>query len=307
MLTLVESILENPKVILFAQERRIKDVLIARLKAEGVPYEDRMDALEKVEYPKPNEEFIYGSFNEFAKYHPWLDGENIRPKTIARDMFERCHDFGDYINEMGLARSEGILLRHLSQVYKTAKQNVPESYHTEEFYEVLTYFYTMIKRVDSSLLDEWESMMRGEIVRVSVRYEPSKGDEPGPVDIASDIKALSARVRNELYLLQRSLADKNYEDACERIKQCTDDPWTPKRFESAMSPYFEEHRAIDVTPRARQPLNTVIREVSRGVFDVQQKIIDPEGDEDWALCCKVDLQETWNEQEPLVELERIGT
>jgi hypothetical protein len=46
----------------------------------------RMAELEKLEYPKPNREFIYDTYNAYAKKHPWI-GENIRPKSIARDTF----------------------------------------------------------------------------------------------------------------------------------------------------------------------------------------------------------------------------
>src|SRR3979409_1202060 len=131
MLSLVESILENPDVVLYSQLRRLKDQKIAELKAQGMEYDQRMEELEKLEWPKPLREFIYVSFNDFAQKHPWVGEENIRPKSVAREMVERFSSFNDYVRDYGLQRSEGVLLRYLGQAYKTLIQTVPESMKTE--------------------------------------------------------------------------------------------------------------------------------------------------------------------------------
>ncbi|MCP4677419.1 MAG: DUF3516 domain-containing protein [Deltaproteobacteria bacterium] len=306
VLTLVEAILEDPTIILLRQTDRIKDELIARLKAEGVEYEERMAELEKVEHEKPNAEIIYESFNAFSKHHPWVGGDNIRPKSVARHMFENCFGFTDYIRELNAARSEGALLRYLSQVYKTAVQNVPESYWNEEFEGILSFFYTMLRIVDSSLIDEWERMMHGEIALPRDRFEEKARPEK-PVDIAADFKKFTARIRNELHLLLGSLASRNFEGACDLVRQTEENTWSSERFAEEIRPFFEEYKSIDVTPRARQPLNTAIIEVAPRQWEVQQKIIDPEGDDDWALHCFVDLEEPiQDEKAPIIELRRIG-
>ncbi len=306
VLSLVEAILENPTIILLRQTDRIKDELIARLKAEGVEYEERMAELEKVEHEKPNAELIYESFNAFSQHHPWVGGDNIRPKSVARHMFENCFGFTDYIRELNAARSEGVLLRYLSQVYKTAVQNVPESYWNEEFEGILSFFYTLLRVVDSSLLDEWERMMHGEIALPGDRLEEKPRHEK-PVDIAADFKKFTLRVRNEAHLLLGSLASHNFEGACDLVRQTDENTWSKERFAEETKPFFEEYKAIDVTPRARQPLNTSIIKVASRQWEVQQKIIDPEGDEDWALHCFIDLQESLeDEKAPVIELRRIG-
>ena len=94
---MVEAMLENPRPILDEQTRRAKDELIARLKAEGVEYEERMRRLEEVTYPKPEEEFLYQTFREFAQRYPWAREDDVRPKSIARDMVERYLGFRDYV------------------------------------------------------------------------------------------------------------------------------------------------------------------------------------------------------------------
>src|SRR5690606_33518981 len=114
VLTLVESILENPYPVLYKQLDREKRKKLEELKAQGVDYEDRIAELENVEWPKPNRDFVYSTFNDFAARHPWVGDENIRPKSIAREMIEAYHSFNEYVRELGLQRSEGVLLRYLS-------------------------------------------------------------------------------------------------------------------------------------------------------------------------------------------------
>ena len=126
LLTLVESILEDPDIILRKQLDRVKDQKMAEMKMEGIEYDQRMEELEKLEYPKPNREFIYSTFNAFADQHPWVGQENIRPKSIAREMFEKFRSFADYIRDYELQRAEGLLLRHLNSVYKVLTQTVPD-------------------------------------------------------------------------------------------------------------------------------------------------------------------------------------
>ena len=158
VLTLVESILENPELILRKQLDRIKDRAVAQMKADGVEYEQRMEELEKLEYPKPRRDFIYETFNAFADRHPWVGEENIRPKSIAREMFENFRSFAEYVLDYELQRSEGLLLRHLNSVYKVLSQTVPDGVKTVEVVEIELYLRTLLRQVDSSLEDEWERM-----------------------------------------------------------------------------------------------------------------------------------------------------
>jgi superfamily II RNA helicase len=302
-LTLVESILEDPKAVLFRQLDRLKGDLVARLKAEGVPYEERMEQLEHVEHPKPNAEFVYESFAAFAEVHPWVGGEGIRPKSVAREAFERMADFNDYVLHYGLHRSEGVLLRYLSQTYKTALKNVPESYWDETFEDILAFLHGVVRRTDSSLLEEWEVLMAGPVSEPAA-VEPSRPERP--VSVADDPRAFRARVRGELHVLLGALSRRDYEAACNLLHRTDRHDWTPEAFEQALAPYFEEHAAIDVTPAARMAHLTTIREDEKRVWRCSQKIVDPEGDEDWGIECVIDLGEPRDETGPLIELIRIG-
>src|SRR6185312_15346742 len=152
LLTLVESILEDPDIILRKQLDRVKDQKMAEMKMEGIEYDARMEELEKCEYPKPNREFVYSTFNAFADRHPWVGQENIRPKSIVREMFEEFRSFADYIKGYELQRAEGVLLRYLSSAYKVLAQTVPDSAKNEVVREMEVYLSSMIKQVDSSLM-----------------------------------------------------------------------------------------------------------------------------------------------------------
>ena len=148
--------------------------------------------------------------------------------------------------------------------------------------------------------------MHGEIALPGDRFEEKPRPEK-PVDIAADFKKFTLRIRNELHLLLGSLASRNFEGACDLVRQTEENTWSSQRFAEEMGPFFEEYEAIDVTPRARQSLNTTIIEVAPRQWEVQQKIIDPKGDDDWALHCFIDLEESLeDEKAPVIELRRIG-
>jgi hypothetical protein len=301
-LSLVEAILENPRAVLERQVDRIKDELIGRLKAEGVEYEERMERLRAVEHPQPMRELIEETFTAFAAMHPWVGDESVRPKSVAREMFEGYVAFNDYVNLYGLQRSEGVLLRYLSQVYKTAVQTVPPSFWTEPFEDALAYLHGLVRRVDASLVEEWQLLMD-----TPTGSETSAAAEPGrPPSIADDPRALRARIREELHTLVAALARRDLETAAELVRSDAESPWTKERFAEATAPYFAEHAAIDLTPRARQTANTAIREIEHRLWEVHHKIIDPEGDEDWGIEATVDLRTPCDESGPLIELRRIG-
>lgn len=310
LLSLVESILENPYPVLYKQLDKLKGERLAELKAQGMDYEDRLAELEKVEWPKPNREFIYTTFNDFAARHPWVGDENIRPKSIAREMVESLHTFNEYVRLLGLQRSEGVLLRYLSDVYKTLVQNVPETFHTEEVEEIALHLRTMIRDADSSLVEEWERMQG------LAPSAPDAAPEETPYDLAEDARGLRIRLRVELHRLLRALALRDGEAALAALRPGHD--WSAEALDEALAPYFEEFGAIDTTPAARLPHFTTVKEVEPRRWEIQQRLVAPpdphawEEDEDrgateWALFCEVDLRGEFDEAQPLLELRRIGT
>jgi superfamily II RNA helicase len=305
VLTQVESILEDPDVILWKQLDRARGEAVARMKAEGLEYDERMAELEKVEYPKPNADFVYSTFNEFAARHPWVGQENIRPKSVAREMVERAQSFNDYVREYELQRSEGLLLRYLAEAYKTLAQTVPERFRDEALEDVLAFLRTTVRGVDSSLLDEWERMRTGEAAPPAAP-EAAPPRPALPFDPAQSPRAFAARVRADLHRLLGALARRSHEEAAAALWQPGGE-WTPRRLEEAMAPYWAEHTRIDVTPAARRPHNTFVTEDGPRRWKAVQRIVDEAGEVDWMLECRVDLSAPRDPDLPLVELLRIGT
>jgi len=327
LLTLVESILENPNAILRRQLDRVKGEAVAAMKAEGMDYDQRMEELERLEYPKPNREFIYSTFNAFADKHPWVGQENIRPKSIAREMFETFQSFADYIRGYELQRAEGLLLRHLNSVYKVLSQTVPDNVKTEPVQEMELYLRTMLREVDSSLLDEWEKLR-------DPNYQPTRhGDEvrpPGAEEAARDItrdpKAFTAAIRNRIFTLLRALAIEDYEAAAEilsadqsqKVSDSPDpvepppatpdvEPWTVERFKGAMDQYHADHEYLRLDPEARNNRHTYVTpSEDRKTWRVQQMLVDPEDNNDWVAEWDVDLNKSRETEEAVVRLLRIG-
>ena len=308
VITLVETILENPKAVLYRQVDRLKGDLIGRLKAEGVPYEERMEELEKVTHPKPRLELINETFEAFRKIHPWVRGAALHPKSIGREIFDRYYSFQGYVRYYGLQRSEGVLLRYLSQLYKTLSQTVPERAKTEPVYDVIGFFGTMLEHVDSSLLEEWQSLVHPEL-KLDQKAQEEARREMRAYELLHDPKALPARVRAEIHLLVRALAKQDYEKAAQAIWQSDipEEAWTARRLEEALAPFHEEYGKLLFNHEARQSQHTRIVETGPRTWDVTQVLIDPEGDHLWHLAATVDLRRPEAFEAPLLRLERIGT
>jgi hypothetical protein len=304
MVSLVESILESPDPVLYAQRDKAKGEKLRELKAQGVEYDQRMIELEKVEHPKPLADLIYGTFDEFTAKHPWVAKENVRPKSIARELFETCQTFNEYIKDYELQRSEGVLLRYLSDVYKTIVQNVPESAHTEALDDIAAYVLTTLKHTDSSLVAEWEALRYGRELD-PVHPERSRGAPPPRRDLAKDPKALAARVRSELHQLVRLLAKKSYEDAVEQLGGA-DSGWTTDTLEAALAPYWVEHPSLDTTPRARQPILTQLIPGEERQWTVRHALIDSKGEQDWYIEGVIDLQGRDDVDGALVTVRHVG-
>jgi superfamily II RNA helicase len=303
MLTLVESILENPDLILQKQLDKLKREKLMELKAAGVEYDDRIAELEKMEYVKPNADFIYETFNAFAKRHPWVARENIRPKSIAREMFEKLYSFADYVKEYELQRAEGLVLRYLSDVYKALVQTVPEFAKTDEVDDVEIFLGAIVRQVDSSLLEEWERMRDPNRVLAVVEGKPEPKKEE--FDITSDTRAFVALIRNEVFSLVRALSVRDYETATS-IAEAGGENWTPGRFEETLAPFWADHGEIRTDPDARNPENTHIRQWPF-VWEFTQNILDQEGVSEWVLEGVIDLDKSRAANRPVLSLRRIGT
>lgn len=293
-ISLVEATLEDPKVILLRQLDKKKGERLAELKAAGVEYDERMAELDKIQIEQPNLEFILGTFEIFRDHHPWVGGEYVHPKSIVREMLERTFGFVDYIKEYGLARSEGLLLRYVSQAYKAIVQSIPETAKTEALYDLTEELGAVVRMVDSSLIDEWERLQNPEPVA-----EPG-AEETSPPDVTSDRRKFTAMIRNGCYRLLRALVLGRFEDAAAEHPE-----WSPERFAEAMVLYREDHEELRMDPAARSPRNTLIEE-SPEAWTVRQVLVDPDEQNDWSFVARVDLERARTDGRPTLDLVSIG-
>ncbi len=300
ILTLVESILENPDLVLMRQVDKLKTVKMAEMKAAGVEYEERIAELDKIEHPKPNRDFIYDTFNAFSARHPWVGAENIRPKSIGRDMIEQYLSFSEYVKEYGLERGEGILLRYLSDVYKTLIQTVPEWAKDERISDIVTYFGAMIRQVDSSLLDEWEKM-RDPALKLAPRAADDDADRA--YDVTRDTRAFTVLVRNLVFGVVRALAARDFVRAAEAL-----DPgeFTSGKLDEAMRPFWETRQRLRIDPEARSPGNLKIVEGPEA-WEITQTLLDTAEENDWYLQGVVDLAKSRAAGRPVLALRHLGT
>ena len=316
VLTLVESILENPELILRKQLDRIKDRAVAQMKADGVEYEQRMEELEKLEYPKPLRDFVYGTFNAFADRHPWVGEENIRPKSIAREMFENFRSFAEYVLDYELQRSEGLLLRHLNSVYKVLSQTVPDGVKTDEVRELELYLRTLLRQVDSSLEDEWERMRDpgyrpfALAARHGEELHPAGAETTRP-DITRDTKAFTAAIRTRIFRFLRAWSIGDHAaalDALDPSPAGTDaGAWTQERLRSALADYRLDHEGIRLDPEARNLRHTHVNPSGDGrTWGVQQVLVDPALHNDWMAELEADLAASREGNQPVLWLRGIG-
>jgi superfamily II RNA helicase len=301
VLTLVESVLEDPEIVLQKQVDRLKTQKIGELKAAGVEYEQRMEELEKIEHPKPNLEFLNASFALFSADHPWVKREALRPKSIAREIVENCHSFSGYIKEYGLARSEGVLLRYLSDVYKTLVQTVPEGARTELVTETIATLGALVRGVDSSLIDEWERMQNPDYRP----DQPEAADErPIAYDLTRDTRVFTALVRNLLFSFLRALENGDYETATDLVEPGLT-PHTPTDLERAIRPLFDEGHHIQLDGKARNPAHLVLEHTETDWVATQNILVEDEVSE-YLVRGRIDLERSRQEKRPVFLLDQLG-
>jgi superfamily II RNA helicase len=312
VLTLCEAIVEDPDAILRRQVDRLKTEKMEELRAAGAAYEERMQKLEEVEHPKPRREFLYDTFNAFAAAHPWIDGENVRPKSIAREMYEGYRSFADYVKDYGLQRSEGLLLRHLSQTWKVLAQTVPDAAKTDEVIEMEVYFRELIRGIDSSLLEEWERLRNPAFVAVETAEQPAR---PSNFDLTRDVAAFRRLVRAGILGFLQDVAAGDWELAAARVQPAATGPVLEsetaspgaRRIETAFRPYFEARERFRLDPEGRAAKHTHWEETTAEEWRVVQTLADPGDTNDWAAEFVVSLGESRAEQRAVLRFEGLQT
>ena len=303
VLSVVESVLENPGVILAAQVNRLKTELVTRLKMEGVEYEERMERLAEVRPPRPLAEFLYGTFDVFRAHHPWVGSENVQPKSIAREMYETGFNFRQYIEHHGLKRSEGVVLRYLTQAYKALVQNVPEAEKTGHLVDLEAWLGETVRQIDSSLIDEWEKIRNPDPAHVPA----SEASEPERPDVTRSTRAFRVMVRNEVFRWVQLLVRRSTDDmtVLAEVPAVGDTPWTAVAIGEAIAPYWDDHAVLPTDSHARGGEFFVLEASGSDWWPVTQTIADPAGFHEWVLEGRVDLAASREEGRAVVLLGAI--
>jgi superfamily II RNA helicase len=278
VLSVIEATLDNPREVLAAQLFRARGEAVAQMKAEGIEYEERMDLLEGVTYPMPLADLLDAAYEIYRRGHPWVADHQLAPKSVARDMYERAMTFTEYVGFYGLPRSEGLVLRYLTDAYKALRQTVPEEARTEELADLIEWLGELVRQVDSSLLDEWERLR-------DPAGEPSAALDERPPPVTGNRRAFRVLVRNALFRRVELAALRRYDDLGELDTQAG---WDADAWADALEPYFAEHDQIGTGPDARGPGLLIIDEQADH-WSVRQIFDDPAGDHDWGFSARIDL------------------
>ncbi|HET7013397.1 MAG TPA: DUF3516 domain-containing protein [Streptosporangiaceae bacterium] len=301
VVSVIEAILENPRPVLAAQLFKARGEAVAEMKAEGIDYDTRLDLLDSVTYPRPLAELLEAAYAIYVRGHPWVADYELQPKSVARDMFERAMTFTEYISWCGLARSEGLLLRYLADVYKTLRQTVPDDAKTEELIDLIEWLGEMVRQVDSSLLDEWERLANPDAAQGGPGGQSQLDEAPPPV--TGNRRAFRILVRNAMFRRVELASLRHWEELGELDAEAD---WDADAWAEALEPYFAQHGEISTGADARGPAMLIIDDSDRDVWRVRQIFDDPDGDHDWGFSAEVDLNGSDEAGEAVIWITSVG-
>jgi len=295
VVSVIEATLEDPRPVISAQRSRARGEAVAELKADGVDYEDRMEILEEVEHPQPLRELLEDAYETYRGGHPWVDEHELRPKSVVRQMAERAMTFAEFVADYQLARSEGVVLRYLSDAYRALVRTVPPSVGDEELADLVAWLGELVRQTDSSLLDEWEQLVSGGEDPQDVRPQADGAAPPRPV--TGNERAFRVLVRNAAFR-RVELAAFGRWDALAEL-----DPEVDWR--AAMDDYFAEYDDLGSGPAARGPAFFRV-ETEPGLWRVRQTFDDPDDHHDWGFSAVVDLGASDDAGEAVLEVTSVG-
>ncbi|WP_210686775.1 MULTISPECIES: RNA helicase [Mycolicibacterium] len=297
VVSVIEATLEDPRQILAAQLNKTRGEAVAQMKADGIEYDERIELLDEVTYPKPLQELLEHTYEVYRQTNPWAADGHLSPKSVVREMWERALTFREYISLYGLTRSEGAVLRYLSDAFKALRSGVPATARTEELADIVEWLGELVRQVDSSLLDEWEQLTSPDQphdvpVAVPVRPRPLTGND----------RAFTAMVRNALFRRVELFARARW-DELGTLDAASG--WTADRWAEIGEEYFGEHAEVGTGADARGPA-LLIFDKQPQVWRVRQILDDPAGDHDWGFDVEVDLTASDEEGAAVLRIVDVG-
>ncbi|WP_062217964.1 RNA helicase [Streptomyces sp. NBRC 109706] len=300
MVSVVEATLDDPRQILAAQQNKARGEAVAAMKADGVEYEERMERLMDISYPRPLDELLFHAFGLYRKSHPWVGDHPLSPKSVVRDMYERAMTFSEFVSFYELARTEGIVLRYLASAYKALEHTVPDDLKSEDFEDITAWLGELVRQVDSSLLDEWEQLAN-----------PATEDAEQARERADQVRPVTANARAFRVLVRNAMFRRVELAALGRVSELGEldgeAGWDADAWRAALAGYWEEYDELGTGPDARGPRLLRIEEVPEdGLWRVRQTFADPAGDHDWGISAEVDLTASDAEGQAVLKVTDVG-
>jgi len=281
VVSVIEATLEDPRQVLAAQLNKARGEAVAAMKADGIEYDERIELLDDITYPKPLEDLLDHAYEVYVQSNPWAADGRLSPKSVVREMWERAMTFREFVSVYGLTRSEGAVLRYLSDAFKALRSGVPAGARTDELTDIVEWLGELVRQVDSSLLDEWEQLTSPDQpagVTPEVRAAP-------PRPLTANERAFTATVRNALFRRVQLFARERWDELGELDSAAG---WTAQRWAEAGEAYFTEHESVGTGADARGPALLVF-DRRPDIWRVRQILDDPAGDHDWGFDAEVDL------------------
>ncbi len=281
VVSVIEATLEDPRQVLAAQLNKARGEAVAAMKADGIEYDERIELLDDITYPKPLEDLLDHAYEVYVQSNPWAADGRLSPKSVVREMWERAMTFREFVSVYGLTRSEGAVLRYLSDAFKALRSGVPAAARTDELTDIVEWLGELVRQVDSSLLDEWEQLTSPDQpagVTPEVRAAP-------PRPLTANERAFTAMVRNALFRRVQLFARERWDELGELDSAAG---WTAQRWAEAGEAYFTEHESVGTGADARGPALLVF-DRRPDIWRVRQILDDPAGDHDWGFEAEVDL------------------
>ena len=297
MVSVLEATLDDPRPVLSAQQFLARGEAVAAMKAEGIDYDQRMELLDEVTHPQPLAGLLGEAFDTYSASQPWIGDFELRPKSVVRDMYERAMTFGEFTGFYKLARSEGVVLRYLSDAYRAARQTIPNEAKTEELLDVIEWLGELVRQVDSSLVDEWEQLVNPAAARPADEIVP-----PAPHRVTTNGRAFRILVRNELFRRVQLAALEHYEELGEldAASGFDADAWA-----DAMDAYYAVHDSLGTGADARGSAMLLLEE-GRDTWTARQIFDDPAGDHDWGISAGIDLAASDEQGIAVVRVTRVN-
>jgi superfamily II RNA helicase len=296
VVSILEATLDDPRPVLSAQQHLARGEAVAQMKADGLDYDERIAALDDITHPRPLADLLDAAFTTYCQTHPWLADQHLAPKSVVRDLWEQAMTFTEYVSHYGLTRSEGTLLRYLTDAYRALRSSIPAAARTDAVEDVTDWLGALVRQTDSSLLDEWEQLTQP-------NPTPVVGAARAAAEtLTSNTRAFTVAVRNALFRRVELSAHRRF-DTLGALD--ADAGWDTETWRDAIEAYYAGYDTIGIGPDARNPALLQIEKrpsswVVRQVFD------DPAGDHDWAITAEIDLAASDETGEPVVRVTKVG-